>query len=209
MRWAFQQTGLKAPVKFVLVALADRANELNECFPSVEQIRADTGLSRHTICAATEVLASMGLLEKVKRFGGSVVYRLIGVPDRHQNNSNAVMRNTALQSCILLHSSSAEVCTLTNQLTDHSTSKKNTGARFAPPSVSEVADYISANAYNVDPVGFVAYYESNGWRVGRNPMKSWQHAVAGWHSREAGKTQTAKTRGRTIAEDLTDRSWAT
>lgn len=28
---------------------------------------------------------------------------------------------------------------------------------------------------------FVAYYGSNGWRVGRNPMKSWQHALTRWH----------------------------
>ena len=27
---------------------------------------------------------------------------------------------------------------------------------------------------------FVNYYDSNGWRVGRNPMKSWKGAVANW-----------------------------
>ncbi len=30
---------------------------------------------------------------------------------------------------------------------------------------------------------FVAYYESNGWRVGKNPMKSWLHALTGWKLR--------------------------
>jgi hypothetical protein len=28
--------------------------------------------------------------------------------------------------------------------------------------------------------GFMAYYESNGWKVGRNPMKSWVGAVTTW-----------------------------
>lgn len=28
-----------------------------------------------------------------------------------------------------------------------------------------------------------AYYESNGWRVGRNPMKNWQMALTGWKLR--------------------------
>lgn len=27
---------------------------------------------------------------------------------------------------------------------------------------------------------FFNYYESNGWRVGKNPMKSWTHALANW-----------------------------
>jgi len=27
---------------------------------------------------------------------------------------------------------------------------------------------------------FLNYYEANGWRVGRNPMKSWPHALINW-----------------------------
>lgn len=27
---------------------------------------------------------------------------------------------------------------------------------------------------------FMDYYESNGWKVGRNPMASWPHALANW-----------------------------
>lgn len=30
---------------------------------------------------------------------------------------------------------------------------------------------------------FFNYYESNGWRVGKNPMKSWQAAMTGWKLR--------------------------
>lgn len=33
---------------------------------------------------------------------------------------------------------------------------------------------------------FYAYYESNGWRVGKNPMKNWKAAAQNWLSR-AGK----------------------
>lgn len=28
--------------------------------------------------------------------------------------------------------------------------------------------------------GFISYYESNGWKVGRIPMKSWEHAIGTW-----------------------------
>jgi len=30
---------------------------------------------------------------------------------------------------------------------------------------------------------FYDYYESNGWFVGKNKMKSWRHAVSGWMAR--------------------------
>ncbi len=30
---------------------------------------------------------------------------------------------------------------------------------------------------------FFSYYASNGWKVGKNPMKSWQHALSGWKTR--------------------------
>jgi hypothetical protein len=35
---------------------------------------------------------------------------------------------------------------------------------------------------------FYNYYESNGWRVGKNPMKSWQAALANWNSKEQGQS---------------------
>ena len=31
----------------------------------------------------------------------------------------------------------------------------------------------------------MAFYESKGWMVGRNPMKSWPAACATWQKREA------------------------
>lgn len=34
-----------------------------------------------------------------------------------------------------------------------------------------------------ESVNFFNYYESNGWRVGRNPMKSWEAALVNWKIR--------------------------
>jgi hypothetical protein len=56
--------------------------------------------------------------------------------------------------------------------------------RFRVPSRDELDLYaakLGLPAPEVDK--FVAYYESNGWRVGRNPMRSWHGALAGWKTR--------------------------
>lgn len=68
---------------------------------------------------------------------------------------------------------------------DHTNTRKE--KRFSPPSVVEVRDYCEKKGYTFDPEQFVAFYESKGWRVGRNPMKSWQAACTTWQKRQAPK----------------------
>lgn len=56
-------------------------------------------------------------------------------------------------------------------------------SRFAPPSVDEVRDYIREHGYIVDADAFCAFYDSNGWKVGRNPMRDWKRALVTWEKR--------------------------
>ena len=62
--------------------------------------------------------------------------------------------------------------------------------RFSPPSFDEVRDEVERLGYAVDPERFIAHYESNGWRVGPNKMKSWKSALVTWHKRQ--KEEDAK-----------------
>lgn len=68
------------------------------------------------------------------------------------------------------------------------------GKRFVPPTVDEVTAYIREKGYSVDADKFVAYYESNGWRVGKNPMKDWKAALRTWQANQfdRGKTVVAQ-----------------
>ena len=49
--------------------------------------------------------------------------------------------------------------------------------RFTPPTIEQVSEYCRARNNQVDAVKFHAYYTSNGWKVGKNPMKNWKAAV--------------------------------
>ena len=55
-----------------------------------------------------------------------------------------------------------------------------TKGRFVPPTRDEAEQYAREKGLQVDVERFLAYYESNGWRVGKNPMKSWQAAMTNW-----------------------------
>lgn len=56
--------------------------------------------------------------------------------------------------------------------------------RFTPPTVEEVKAYCQETGKLIDAEAFVNYYTSNGWKVGRNPMKNWKTTVANWRKRD-------------------------
>ena len=68
--------------------------------------------------------------------------------------------------------------------TEGMTPGQQTTRRFCPPSVSEVKEYCLEHEYPVDPERFIDYYDANGWKVGRNPMKDWRAAVRVWARNE-------------------------
>lgn len=65
-------------------------------------------------------------------------------------------------------------------------SPTTTQQRFKPPSADDVRAYAIEKGYTIDPEAFVDYYESNGWKVGKNSMRSWKAAVRTWARKECG-----------------------
>lgn len=53
-------------------------------------------------------------------------------------------------------------------------------SHFEKPTVDLIAQYCTARGNQIDPQKFFDYYESNGWKVGRNPMKDWKAAIRSW-----------------------------
>ena len=61
---------------------------------------------------------------------------------------------------------------------------KKSAPKMKKPTVDEIAAYCKEKGYTINAQHFFNYYESNGWRVGKNPMKSWQAALTSWNARE-------------------------
>ena len=59
--------------------------------------------------------------------------------------------------------------------------------RFRKPTIDEIVVYCSENDFKLDAHRFYDYYESNGWRVGKTPMKDWQAAIRNWVRNEQNK----------------------
>lgn len=73
-----------------------------------------------------------------------------------------------------------------------SEASKQPRQRFKKPTVDEVAAYVTAQGYTIDPQYFIDYYDSNGWKVGRNPMKDWKATVRNWASRDSQSSEAVR-----------------
>lgn len=77
-----------------------------------------------------------------------------------------------------------------NSIDKVSIEKKREG--FARPTLEEVKAYVIEKGYRFDPEAFFSFYESNGWKVGKNPMKSWKDACTTWEKRESSTASKSK-----------------
>ena len=89
--------------------------------------------------------------------------------------------------------------------------KENTKRKsFIPPTVEEVKEYIDSVGSQVDAESFVAFYESKGWMVGKNKMKSWKAAIVTWEKRNNLKRippKKTEDEEKAVDEELVGDDW--
>ena len=51
---------------------------------------------------------------------------------------------------------------------------------FKRPSIQEINDYCLEQNLQLDAQSFIDYYDSNGWKVGKNNMKDWKATARRW-----------------------------
>lgn len=62
---------------------------------------------------------------------------------------------------------------------------------FKKPTVKEIQEYCRERHNSINAQYFFDYYESNGWKVGKNAMKDWQATIRNWERRNKSN-QTAE-----------------
>ena len=62
--------------------------------------------------------------------------------------------------------------------------------RFVKPTLNDLEHYCIERNNKVDIQKFFNYYESNGWKVGKNPMKDWRAAVRTWEKNTKDETKS-------------------
>ena len=88
------KTTKRSAKRLVLLALADRANKENTCFPSIARVVKDTGMDRKTVMNTINDLITLGLvLDTGERKGGTNQVRVLKI------NVDTVKQESYPQSC--------------------------------------------------------------------------------------------------------------
>ena len=70
--------------------------------------------------------------------------------------------------------------------------KTETEIKFKPPTIDKVEQYCQERKNNINPLSFISYYQSVGWKVGRNKMKDWKAAIRTWEQKNKQNSVTEK-----------------
>ena len=174
-----------------------------------QMLESLTGLSRQGISKARNVLRQKGYVSFIARERQATIYTLKdlsaldslpdSLPDEVLSLPDGCPDGCPDGLPDSLPDSLPDGCTLNN--------KDNTKTRldkkeihkekFQKPTLNEVEDYCADRKNGISASAFIDHYESNGWKVGRSPMKDWRAAVRQWERRreEWGKPMTHEEDG--------------
>ena len=87
---------------------------------------------------------------------------------------------------------------------DSSASTTTKRKRFEKPTLSQITQYCLERNNNVNAEQFYDYYESNGWKVGKNAMKDWKACVRTWERNGYDKPIKKKNNKHDALNDMRD-----
>ena len=125
------KTTKRSAKRLVLLALADRANKENICFPSIARVVKDTGMDRKTVMNTINDLITLGLvLDTGERKGGTNQVRVLKI--------NVVEQESYPQSC---GNSSNKQCEISKEtvvnLTINGVEFPSNGGKFGTQNLKE------------------------------------------------------------------------
>ena len=164
-------------------------------YSTIENVEEKTTLSAHKQRKALSVLQDAGIIEveykglpKKRHIRINERKLLNAVGDNSQNSSITNRENFEPLDIENLNVNKKEEEEYTNNKKDMGQKRK----RFVPPTIEEVTEYCNERGNTIDPQRFIDYYETRGWMVGKNKMKSWKAAVRTWEGNEFGNSKPKK-----------------
>jgi hypothetical protein len=170
----------------VYVVLKMHTNSTGIAWPSVSTVAGLAGMTVRSVRRAIAVLQAKGLIQVEHRkdaSGRDVPNRYI-LPPVGESDTKAPL---VVLSC----QGEGDTNDLGRVTPEHHeqepieqepirTRHGKAASRFVRPSIEEIRVYCAERKNRVDAQQWFDYYESNGWKVGKNPMSDWKAAVRTW-----------------------------
>ena len=215
--------------KLVLMMLADISDDSGRCFPSYQHLADVCEMSRRSVITHILNLQEQDLLTITHRklkgelINSSNIYHLTlestaKADETCGENSAPPSEIPALPSATVAPPPSANSAPITYHSSYPINEPIKTKARFIKPLLSDLskymAEYAEHKSLTVDtflPDDFFDYYEGNGWKRGKNPMKDWEATARSWvrkadpnQPKQLTEAQVNKNRRRNITANVLD-----
>lgn len=145
---------------------------------SLPRLSEETGLTIAQVRGCIEKLVSTGeiAVKPTNKYSVFSILRYDAYQYESQTNSSQATNKS--------HSNNIQIATIEEGNKGRKERREEVGQR---PTLSEIKSYLSEVGSKLNAEKFFNYYESNGWRVGKNPMKNWKAAVATWEAKDGLK----------------------
>ena len=179
--WMVNDLGLKGNELLVYAIIHGFSQAEGQKFEGSLQYLADwTNSSKQGIQKNLKSLIDKGLIEKTSR--------------TVQGNNIVAYYTTELHGGYTTELHGGIQLSCTNNI-DKNIDIDNIGAtkKMKKPTIEEIEAYCKERKNNVDPQKFFDYYESNGWKVGKNPMKDFKACIRTWERNNFQSPKKAQT----------------
>ena len=167
-------------------------------FVTSDDIENTTTYSYHIQKKCIKVLKEHGMIETFLRgIPAKTHYRVVEskVEECFKSSSEKINKLKDLNQSIEIIKEpvikNIKNCDVKNLITINKNKNKNTNknnnniekkeSEDKPSSLSQVETYFDIKSFDKsEAINFFEYYESNGWKVGKNPMKKWKYAANRW-----------------------------
>ncbi len=199
--WVDENESLSPTARLLYIQLLQRCNKARWIQPftvSLSRLAFKTGLSISGVQKARNQLKQYGLIDWKSRSGQqSAEYTITSLvvteyqqtyQQVEQQQYQQVEQQQYQQVYHIERHKTKDINTTSNEVVyvkqpkdkPKVEKKKATRKVFVKPTPLEIQTYVDEHQLNVDVERFFDYYEGNGWKVGKNPMKDWKATARNW-----------------------------
>lgn len=178
-RFMSTELGIQSKNEMLLYALIYSYSDGGSAFyGSTEYLAKRLGSSKSRIIKVLNEMVSKGLI--IKKTSGRFNF--------YVTNFNYVCNTdeppVSVEHPTRCHIDTESSVTPTPNNINNNINNNISAKRFVKPTIEEVRAYCKDRNNNVDAEKFISHYDSNGWKVGKTPMKDWKASVRTWEKND-------------------------
>lgn len=154
------------------------------------------GIQKRNALEVLKRLADKGLIIKHKKLINGIALcdyeinrKSLPVMKHHQGGDETSSGGSDVTSPHIL-----DIDNIEDTLVKKEIYKEKSALKFIKPTIEELQSYIEEKGLSIDAIKFHSYYESNGWKVGKNKMANWKAALINWERNNKEKNVTKKNK---------------